>query len=272
MERGAKVSGSRFAYRVGAAALLELALYRFALDRLGAQGFDAGAAARARPRGGDVRHRLPPDRRGQHLPHRARRPVPHGHVRGRAGRRSTWARSSTRTRCRSATPATRRASAARPARPARTRAGCSASTSSTRSRCSSSAARRTRRTSTSGCSRSRRRSSPSSASRTASSTSPPATWARRRRRSTTSRRGSRPRQRYREITSTSNTTDFQARRLDIRFRAESGVESLHTLNGTAVTARRMLAILENFQDEGGAVAVPEVLVAFGAPARIEPGA
>ncbi len=79
-------------------------------------------------------------------------------------------------------------------------------------------------------------------------------------------------QRYREITSTSNTTDFQARRLDIRFRGEGGVEVLHTLNGTAVTARHMLAILENFQDEGGAVAVPEALVPFGAPARIEPGA
>ena len=42
---------------------------------------------------------------------------------------------------------------------------------------------------------------------------------------------------------------------------------MHTLNGTAVTARAMIAILENFQDEGGAVAVPEVLVGFGAPPR-----
>jgi seryl-tRNA synthetase len=77
--------------------------------------------------------------------------------------------------------------------------------------------------------------------------------------------------RYREITSTSNTTDFQARRLDVRYRAESGIEPVHTLNGTAVTARHMLAILENFQDEDGAVAVPAVLVPFGAPARIETG-
>ncbi len=60
-------------------------------------------------------------------------------------------------------------------------------------------------------------------------------------------------ERYREITSTSNTTDFQARRLDVRYRGERGVETLHTLNGTAATARHMLAILENFQDEGGAV-------------------
>ncbi len=74
--------------------------------------------------------------------------------------------------------------------------------------------------------------------------------------------------RYREVTSTSNTTDFQARRLEIRFRGEHGVEPVHTLNGTAVTARHMLAILENFQDESGGVAVPGVLVPYGAPARV----
>jgi seryl-tRNA synthetase len=73
-------------------------------------------------------------------------------------------------------------------------------------------------------------------------------------------------QRYRELTSTTNTTDFQARRLGIRYRTESGgTEYLHTLNGTAVTDRWALAILENFQDEGGRVAVPEPLVEFGAP-------
>jgi seryl-tRNA synthetase len=77
--------------------------------------------------------------------------------------------------------------------------------------------------------------------------------------------------RYREITSTSNTTDYQSRRLGVRFRGEQGLEHVHTLNGTAVTARVMMAVLENFQDEGGAVSVPEVLVGFGAPARIEPG-
>ena len=61
-------------------------------------------------------------------------------------------------------------------------------------------------------------------------------------------------ERYREITSCSNTTDFQARRLGIRFRRERGLETVHTLNGTAVTDRAALAILENFQGE-----VPEVL-------------
>jgi seryl-tRNA synthetase len=72
-------------------------------------------------------------------------------------------------------------------------------------------------------------------------------------------------QRYREITSTSNTTDFQARRLKIRYRiGEKRLETPHTLNGTAVTDRWLLAILENFRGE-----VPEVLHAYGAPARVE---
>jgi seryl-tRNA synthetase len=77
-------------------------------------------------------------------------------------------------------------------------------------------------------------------------------------------------ERYREITSTSNTTDYQARRLDVRYRGERGPEPVHTLNGTAVTARAMLAILENFQDEAGAVSVPEVLRRYGAPGQIGP--
>jgi seryl-tRNA synthetase len=75
-------------------------------------------------------------------------------------------------------------------------------------------------------------------------------------------------ERYREITSTSNTTDYQARRLDIRRRREGKLEHVHTLNGTAVTARAMIAILENFQDEDGSVSVPKALHAFGAPARL----
>jgi seryl-tRNA synthetase len=71
-------------------------------------------------------------------------------------------------------------------------------------------------------------------------------------------------QRYREITSTSNTTDFQARRLGIRYRAgEKALETPHTLNGTAVTDRALLAVLENFRGE-----VPEVLHAYGAPGSI----
>jgi seryl-tRNA synthetase len=75
-------------------------------------------------------------------------------------------------------------------------------------------------------------------------------------------------QRYRELTSASNTTDYQSRRLGIRYRANGGTEYVHTLNGTAVTDRWALAILENFQDESGEVAVPEPLVAFGAPEHL----
>jgi seryl-tRNA synthetase len=76
--------------------------------------------------------------------------------------------------------------------------------------------------------------------------------------------------RYREITSCSNTTDFQARRLQIRFRANSGPQPVHTLNGTAATDRWLLAVLENFQREDGSVEVPESLREHGAPAEIRP--
>jgi seryl-tRNA synthetase len=75
--------------------------------------------------------------------------------------------------------------------------------------------------------------------------------------------------RYREITSTSNTTDYQARRLEIRCRREGKqLEPVHTLNGTAVTARAMLAIMENFQEQDGSVSVPEPLHEFGAPRKL----
>ena len=73
---------------------------------------------------------------------------------------------------------------------------------------------------------------------------------------------------YREISSCSNTTDYQARRLNIRFRRGDGLEFVHTLNGTGITARALLAVMENFQDEGGVVAVPNVLQQFGAPKTI----
>jgi seryl-tRNA synthetase len=78
--------------------------------------------------------------------------------------------------------------------------------------------------------------------------------------------------RYREVTSTSNTTDFQARRLDIRYRTESGRPAhVATLNGTAVTWRHMIAILENGQREDGTVAIPEVLHGWGAPPVLRVG-
>jgi seryl-tRNA synthetase len=71
--------------------------------------------------------------------------------------------------------------------------------------------------------------------------------------------------RYREVTSCSNTTDFQARRLGIRYRGEAGLEAPHTLNGTMVTDRALLAILENFQGD-----VPDALAAYGAPPHVRP--
>jgi seryl-tRNA synthetase len=71
-------------------------------------------------------------------------------------------------------------------------------------------------------------------------------------------------ERYREITSCSNTTDFQARRSGIRYRTDEGrLETPHTLNGTAATDRWVLSILENFQGE-----VPASLQEYGAPTRI----
>src|SRR5207247_2976535 len=67
-------------------------------------------------------------------------------------------------------------------------------------------------------------------------------------------------ERYREITSTSNTTDYQARRLGIRHRGDAKqLAPVHTLNGTAVTARAMIALIENFQEEDGSVGIPDVL-------------
>jgi seryl-tRNA synthetase len=73
--------------------------------------------------------------------------------------------------------------------------------------------------------------------------------------------------RYRELTSTSNTTDYQARRLDIRYRpAEGRPAHVATLNGTAVAVgRTIIALLENGQRDDGSVQLPAVLAGFGAP-------
>jgi seryl-tRNA synthetase len=77
--------------------------------------------------------------------------------------------------------------------------------------------------------------------------------------------------RYRELTSCSNTTDYQARRLDIRIRGERRTRTPHTLNGTAVAVgRTIVALLENGQQADGAVELPEALLPYGAPARIPP--
>lgn len=78
---------------------------------------------------------------------------------------------------------------------------------------------------------------------------------------------------YGEVTSTSNCTDYQARRLNIRYRpaGQKGTRFVHTLNGTAVAAgRAMLALLENYQEADGSVTVPEVLRPWVGTDRIGP--
>lgn len=77
---------------------------------------------------------------------------------------------------------------------------------------------------------------------------------------------------YGEVTSTSNTTDYQARRLAIRYRKNGGrPQLLHTLNGTAIAvSRALIPILENYQQEDGSVLVPEVLVPYVGKKTLEP--
>jgi seryl-tRNA synthetase len=79
-------------------------------------------------------------------------------------------------------------------------------------------------------------------------------------------------QRFREMTSCSNCTDYQARRLECRYRgADGGPKPVHTLNGTAVTSSRtVIAVLEQHQQEDGTVLVPQPLQHYGAPPVIDP--
>ena len=70
---------------------------------------------------------------------------------------------------------------------------------------------------------------------------------------------------YREISSISNCGDFQARRMDARFKRAGGgkPEFVHTLNGSGLAVgRTLVAIMENYQDEGGRIAVPEALKSY----------
>ena len=77
---------------------------------------------------------------------------------------------------------------------------------------------------------------------------------------------------YGEVTSTSNTTDYQARRLKIRYRKDGGrPQLLHTLNGTALAISRVLiALLENYQREDGSIELPEALVPYVGKGEITP--
>jgi seryl-tRNA synthetase len=78
-------------------------------------------------------------------------------------------------------------------------------------------------------------------------------------------------ERYRELTSTSNCTDFQARRLSVRYRDEDGrTRPVATLNGTLATTRWIVAILENHQQADGSVRVPKALQKFLGREALEP--
>jgi seryl-tRNA synthetase len=75
-----------------------------------------------------------------------------------------------------------------------------------------------------------------------------------------------------EVTSTSNTTDYQARRLRIRYRKDGGrPQLLHTLNGTALAiSRALIALLEIYQQQDGSIALPKALVPYVGKERVEP--
>jgi seryl-tRNA synthetase len=77
-----------------------------------------------------------------------------------------------------------------------------------------------------------------------------------------------------EVTSTSNCTDYQARRLNIRYRVkgEKGTRFVHTLNGTAIAiSRGIISVMENYQQADGSILVPEVLRVWMGKDRIEGG-
>jgi seryl-tRNA synthetase len=80
--------------------------------------------------------------------------------------------------------------------------------------------------------------------------------------------------RFRELTSCSNTTDYQARRLGARYRPEEGAapQAVHTLNGTAcAVGRTIIALIENRQESDGSFTLPKTLHRYGAPERIAAG-
>ncbi|PKV06898.1 seryl-tRNA synthetase [Bifidobacterium pseudolongum subsp. globosum] len=77
--------------------------------------------------------------------------------------------------------------------------------------------------------------------------------------------------RYRELTSTSNCTQYQARRLNIRERVENGTEPVATLNGTLATTRWLVAIMENHQQKDGSIVIPQAMRSYmGGKEVIEP--
>lgn len=75
---------------------------------------------------------------------------------------------------------------------------------------------------------------------------------------------------FREVTSTSTTTDFQARRLNIRYRENQETKFVNILNGTAFSTRPIIAILENYQQEDGTVLIPKILQKYLNKEKISP--
>ena len=263
IERAARLSGSRFGYLIGDTALLAFALYRAALQHLAENGFtpvippvlvreEAMTGTGFFPTERSNIYALADDDLylDRHLGGRARRPA---HGRDHPGR--------------GAAAPLRGLLDQLPPRGGRRRQGHARDVPRPPVQQGGDVRlhdrRRGRGPSTSGCWRSRRRSCRSSACPTASSTSPPATLGAPAAKKYDIEAWFPSQERYREITSCSNTTDFQSRRLGIRARGESGIEPLHTLNGTMVTDRALLAILENFQGD-----VPDALREFGAPERV----
>ena len=176
------------------------------------------------------------------LPPRRRRPLPGGHLRGGAGR-VPRRRDPRPSDGRSATPGRSRATAARPARTARTPAASSGSTSSTRWRCSSTPPEEAP-PSTSACWPGKRRCWPSASCRTGSIDIAAGDLGIRRTEVRLRGLGPDARAPTAELTSTSNCTTFQARRLNIRQRrrgAAKGTRSVATLNGTLATTRWIVA-------------------------------
>ncbi len=260
LERGAKVSGSRFYFLTGVGALLELALVNLAISQAVEAGFTPVIAAGAGQAGGDGGHRLPRPRRRESTGWRTTTSTSSARPRSRS-RRTTWTRSSTPPRCRAATPASRPASGARPARYGKDTRGHHPGALVRQGRDvlvlppEDAEAEHPRLL---GWEKEflDKLELPFQVLDVATgdlgSSAPRA--------SSTARRGSRRRARYRELTSTSNCTEFQSRRLAIRWRTDDGVAPVATAQRHAVRDdaddRRLL---ENHQQADGSVQVPPAL-------------
>ena len=271
------LSGARFAYLRGELVMLELALVRWALEVLAGHGFEPvipPVLVRERALYGTG---FLPDTEQQIYTLPEDELYPGGHLRG--GPRLAPRRRDPRGRaaCRCATPASHRAFAARPGPPARTPAGSSACTSSTRWRCSASSpaedslaeherilAIEEELLQALGLPYRVMNIAVGELGNSAAKKYDCEAWL--------------PSQdRYRELTSCSNTTDYQARRLNIRARRQRpgggrSVETVHTLNGTAVAVgRTIVALLENGQRQDGSVRAAGGAGAVRRPRRARAG-